>query len=126
MPTAFSDLSTESTVTTLAVGRGSNSHQVWVYNGTDQRREFTVEIGDPDAEPWYRRTYAVGPAANVAIDLRASRRYAVTVRVGDRAKTVAVPESRFDCNDSATDVVVRDDEIASRSISTSMDCGGLS
>jgi len=36
-----------------------------------------------------------------------------------------VLESQFDCNDSATDVVVREDEIKTQTISTSMSCGGL-
>jgi hypothetical protein len=126
VPTALPDLSADSTVAALAVGRGTNSHQVWVWNETGRRQAFEIEIGSgPDADPWFSRRYDLDADANLAIDLRESRAYAITVRVDGRAETVEVPESRFDCNDSATDVAVREDEIGTQTISTSMGCSGL-
>jgi hypothetical protein len=72
----------------------------------------------------FSRSYDLNADTNLAIDLRESRAYAITVRVDGRAETVEVPESRFDCNDSATDVVVREDEIKTSSIRTDIGCGG--
>lgn len=127
VPTAFPDLSGAATLTTLAVGRGSEHHQVWAWNATRASREVSVGIGgEPDAEPWFRETYALDAGANLAIDLREARQYVIRVSVGagEPETTVEVPESRFDCNDSATDVAVREDEIASQTISTQEACGG--
>lgn len=102
------------------------AHQVWVWNDTGRKQEVTVEIGDEsDSTPWFSRSYDLGTDANLAIDLRESRAYAITVRVDGRKRTVSVSESRFDCNDSATDIVVREDEIETSGITTDMDCGGL-
>ncbi|WP_137284742.1 hypothetical protein [Halorussus salinisoli] len=125
VPPAVTDLSADSTVTTLVVGRGSNPHQVWVWNETGETQELAIEIGKPDAAPWVRRSYDFGADANLAIDLRDARRYAVTVWVGGRERTVEIPEARFDCNDSATDVLVRGDEMETTGITTDMGCGGL-
>ncbi|NEU55726.1 hypothetical protein [Halorussus sp. MSC15.2] len=125
VPSAIHDLSANATVATLAVGRGSNHHQVWVWNATGRSREVSVEIGGAsDEELWFRERYALDADANLAIDLRESREYAITVGVGDRQKIVEVQKSQFDCNDSATDVAIRDDEIESQTISTAMGCGG--
>ncbi|NHN59956.1 MULTISPECIES: hypothetical protein [Halorussus] len=125
-PSAMPTLSAESTLTTLAVGRGGNNHPVTAWNVTDRSRDVALEIaGEGDAEPWFRGEYALDADTNLIVDLRDPRHYAVTVRVGERSKTVDVPKSRFDCNNSATDVAIREDGIESRSISTSMACGGL-
>ncbi|UPV75145.1 hypothetical protein M0R89_03525 [Halorussus limi] len=125
VPAAITDLSADATVATLAVGRGSDHHQVWVWNATERSREVTVGIaGGADAEPWFSKRYALDAGANLAIDLRESGDYAITVGLGDREKIVEVPESRFDCNESATDVAIRADRIESASISTSEGCGG--
>jgi hypothetical protein len=125
VPTVVPDLSVDPTVAALAVGRGSNHHQVWVWNEIGRRRAFEIEIGgSTDTDPWFSRSYDLNADTNLAIDLRESRAYAITVRVDGRAETVEVPESRFDCNDSATDVVVREDEIKTSSIRTDIGCGG--
>ncbi|MFC4447559.1 hypothetical protein [Halorussus aquaticus] len=125
VPSAIHDLSANATRATLAVGRGSQHHQVWIWNATGRSREVTLGIGGaPDEEPWFRERYALDADANLAIDLRESRKYAIAVEVGDRQKIVEVRKSQFDCNDSATDVAIRDDEMESQTISTAMGCGG--
>jgi len=125
VPTAFPELSTHEAVSTLAVGRGSEHHQVWVWNATDAGREVVLEIaGAADGEHWFRETYALDGGESLVVDLRESRRYAIRVGVGDRETTVEVPESQFDCNDSATDIAVRESDIENGTISTQMACGG--
>lgn len=97
-----------------------------MWNRTDERRKIAVSIGpDGSSEPWFERTYAFDAGSVLAIELRASRRYAIGVETGDRRKTVDVPRSRFDCNDSATDVLVGEQETKAQTISTSVDCGGF-
>ena len=124
-PSAMPDLSAESTAATLAVGRGGDHHPVWVWNVTDRNRDVAVEIGgEADAKPWFRGNYALDADANLVVDLRDPWNYAITVEVGERSETVKIPESWFDCNASATDVAIRGDGIESRSISTTMKCGG--
>ncbi|WP_435176178.1 hypothetical protein [Halorussus sp. AFM4] len=119
------DLSAESTLTTLAVGRGGENHPVTVRNATDRRRDVALEIGgEGDEKPWFREEYTLDTDTNLVVDLRDPRNYAIAVRVGERSETVEVPESRFDCNASATDVAIREDGLESRSISTAMACGG--
>ncbi len=123
VPTANPDLSANSTVMTLAVGRGSDHRQIWLWNETDRRLEVTVEIGGKaDAEPWFRKSYDLDADANLAIDLRESRDYAISVGVGDRTETVEVSESEFDCNASATDVAIRAEEFDTASIRTAQGC----
>src|SRR6056297_2814368 len=127
LPAMNLDGSIDATHATLVVGDGgSQGEQVRVWNGTDRSREILLEIGGtPDADPWFRRTSALASGANLAIDLRNARDYAISVATAERARTVEVPEPRVDCNDSATDVVVREDAIESRTISTQEGCGGL-
>lgn len=123
VPSAIPGLSAESTVAALAVGRGTNHHQVWVWNASGRSREVSLGIGgEDDGEPWFRESYALDTDANLVVDLRESRRYAITVQAGEQSETVEISESRFDCNASATDVAIRADGIESRSISTSMAC----
>lgn len=92
-------------------------------SSTAESREMLVEIGaSPDADPWFRRTYEFAPDDQLVIELRTSHEYAVSVEAGDATETVEVPESRFDCNDSATDVVVRTGEIETMGITTDGGC----
>jgi hypothetical protein len=99
---------------------------VWVRNDTGESRDVTVELADDtDADPWFSRRYDFERGARLVAELRSPRRYAVTIRAGDRAETVAVPKSRFDCNASATDVVVRESEMETFGITTDEGCGGL-
>jgi hypothetical protein len=98
-------------------------HQVWVRNGTENSREVLVEIGPTsDADPWFRRTYEIGPGAQLAVELRTPREYAVSVEAADAAETVEVSEDRFDCNDSAHDVVVREAKIETMGVTTEEGC----
>ena len=66
--------------------------------------------------------YDLALGAHLAFELREPRSYELTVRPGDREETVAVERDRFDCNDSATDVAVREDEIAHSTITTELAC----
>lgn len=118
---------TPSPFATLVVGEsGTQTHQVWVWNRTDDRRQIAVSVGpDESAEPWFARTYAFDAGSVLAIELRASRRYVIGVETVGREKTVDVPRSWFDCNDSATDVLVGEAETKVQTISTSMKCGDL-
>ena len=118
----------DSTHTTLVVGNGEDrDEQVWVWNETSVSRAVGIEIaGKSDAEPWFRETYDLAADANLAIDLREERDYAIRVRVGDREETVEYPESWFDCNATATDVVIRDEKFDVASVRTEKGCrGGL-
>ena len=124
-PSAMPNLSAESTAASLAVGRGGNHHPVWVWNASDRPRDLSLEIGGKgDEKRWFRGSYALDTATNLVVDLRDPWDYVITVRVGERSETVEIPKSRFDCNASATDVAIRDGGIESRSISTTMACGG--
>lgn len=127
VPATLVEFSEESVVTTLAVGDGGTSGEtVWIWNETDQRRKIAVELrGRSDADPWFRGSYDLDSGAGLALDLRTPRNYAISVGVDGREKTVTVPESRFDCNDSATDVALRAETIETQTVSTTMDCGGL-
>jgi len=121
---AFPDLHADSTLVTLAVGDGaSQDEQVWLWNETDRSLEVAVEIGgEAEAEPWFQQSYDLNADANLAIDLRESRDYAIAVGVGDRTETVEYPESWFDCNDTATDVVLRAEKFDVASIKTDQGC----
>ena len=127
VPATLVAFSEEAVVTTLAVGDGGASGEtVWVWNETGQRREMTVELGgESDPNPWLSGTYGLDSGSGLALDLRTPRNYAIAVGVDGRTETVTVPESQFDCNDSATDVAVRPETIETQTISTTMGCGGL-
>ncbi|WP_128476490.1 hypothetical protein [Halorussus pelagicus] len=123
VPTANPDLSANSTVTTLAVGRGSDHRQVWLWNETDRNLEVAVEISrEGDGEPWFQQSYDLDTDVNLAIDLRESRDYAITVGVPDRTETVEISKSEFDCNASVTDVAIRATEFDTASIKTTEGC----
>ncbi|UPW01223.1 hypothetical protein M0R88_03740 [Halorussus gelatinilyticus] len=123
---AVPSLHADSTRATLVVGdEGDRDEQVWVWNETGEKRTVSIEIGgSAGAEPWFRERYDLAAGANLAIDLREKRDYAIRVSVGDRTKTVEYPESRFDCNATATDVVIRDGKFEVASIQTTEGCGG--
>lgn len=127
VPATLVEFSEGSVGTTLVVGDGEASGEtVWVWNETGQRRETTVELGgESDPNPWFSGTYGLDSGSGLVFDLRTPRNYAISVGVDDRSKTVTVPKSRFDCNDSATDVVVRAKTIETQTISTTAGCGGL-
>ncbi|WP_135853771.1 hypothetical protein [Halorussus salinus] len=123
---ANSTLYADSTHATLVVGDGEDrDEQIWVWNETGESRSVAIEIGgSADAKPWFRETYDLAAEANLAIDLREERDYAIRVRVGDRSETVEYPKSWFDCNATATDVVIRDEKFDVASVTTEKGCGG--
>lgn len=137
--TPLSDESADPAFATLLVGnrggfhlRERNPHQVWMRNETGERRKLTIDLADDsDADPWFRRTYDADPGTRLVVELRRVRSYALTIRTdygretSIRQETVEVPASRFDCNASATDVVVRESEIESMAATTDEGCGGL-
>ncbi|WP_158055532.1 hypothetical protein [Halorussus halophilus] len=108
----------------LVVGEGSNqTHQVWVWNRTDGDREIGVRIG-PEDGPWFEQSFDFVAEDALAIDLRPAREYELGVQVEGREKEVTVEKSQFDCNESATDVLVKKTETTTQTISTQMGCGG--
>ena len=132
--TPLTDESAAPAFATLVVGeRGASLGerkpvQVWVRNDTDERREVRFELAenaDADADPWFARTYDFDPGAQFVVELRTPGEYAATVRVGDRAQTVEVPKSWFDCNDSAMEAVVREEKIETTGITTGEGCASF-
>ena len=123
---ANSTLYADSTHATLVVGDGDDrDEQVWVWNETGGSRAVAIEIaGSGDGEPWFRESYDLAADANLAVDLREERDYAIRVRVGDRSETVEYPKSWFDCNATATDMVIRDGKFDVASVRTDQGCGG--
>lgn len=97
---------------------------------------FFGRAGSPSAPP-SRAVYPgqwsateVREESGQTVELRTSGGYAVTVRAGDRSEaaeganeeTVEVPESWFDCNDSAMEAVIREGEIEKTGITTDEGC----
>ena len=127
--TPLTDETADPAFATLVVGeRGfhlgeKKPHQVWVRNGTEKSRDLLVEVGPTaDADPWFRRNYDFAPGARLAVELRTPREYAISVEAADAGETIEVAESRFDCNDSAHDVVVRNGEIETVGVATDQGC----
>lgn len=97
-------------------------HQIWVWNDTDdEEREIAVALTAGEATV-LDETREFPARAALAIELADPRPYELTVRAGDRERTVEIPRSRFDCNRSATDVIVRSDEISDTTITTELAC----
>lgn len=102
-------------------GNHYQTPHVWAWNLTGDARAMAVSVGTGDAQ--LRKIEAEFPAgAPLAVAFRDRRAYEVTVRVGDRERTVAVERDRFRCNATGTDVQVRPDEIEAGTVSTSMAC----
>ncbi|WP_135823983.1 hypothetical protein [Halorussus ruber] len=96
-------------------------HQVWVWNDTDAEREITLALSTGGTTV-LDETVAFRARAALGIELAEPRPYELTVSEGDREKVVEIPRSRFDCNDSVTDVAVQREEIAEFTITTEMAC----
>lgn len=123
VPRVFSE-GTPPPISTLVVGEGTNqTHQVWVWNRTEERRAIELRIG-PESDPWFEQSYEFDADDSLAIDLRTAREYEMFVTVGDRETRVRVEKSDFDCNESATDVLVKKTETVTQTISTDAGCGG--
>jgi hypothetical protein len=94
---------------------------VWVWNLTGD--PTTIEVAVATGGTRLHRVETEFPAgAPLAVVFYERRAYDVTVRVGDREKSVSVDSDRFRCNATGTDVQVRPDAIESETISTSMAC----
>ena len=96
-------------------------HGVWVWNDTDAALTVRLEL-TADGTTVLDDEYEFDPYANLALELRAPRNYELIVRAGNREETVEISRSRIDCNDSATDVAIRNDEIETQSITTDLAC----
>lgn len=92
---------------------------MWVWNDTDAALSVNLVL-TADGATVLNDEYEFDADANLALELRAPRSYELTVRAGDREKTV--PLSHTDCNDSATDVVIRDDGIEYSTTTTELAC----
>lgn len=94
-------------------------HGAWVWNDTDAA--LSVELAlTADGATVLDDEYEFDAYANLAFELWAPSGYELTVRTDGRGETV--PLSHVDCNDSATDVVIRDDEIEYSTTTTELAC----
>lgn len=113
----------------LAVGSRENvsnpndnkPHVLAVWNATDEATTVKLAL-TADGQTILDDQYEFESGANIAIELREPGRYELVVRAGDREEVATVERGRFDCNDSATDVAIRDHEIESGWITTEMAC----
>lgn len=96
-------------------------HALWLWNDTDQSRavEFSLSAGRTTL---LDETFEIPARTPLGVELRDPRRYEWTVRNDGREETGTIPRSQFDCNHSATDVLVREDELKEMTITTEMWC----
>ncbi|EJN57022.1 hypothetical protein [Halogranum rubrum] len=107
-------------------------HQVWVWNDADEAHDLTLTLSNARGTI-VERTVSFEANSKLVVVLQVPSAYEFTVAVKgegageiDASETVEIPFSQFDCNDSATDVVVRDDgSIESSSVTTEMACTAL-
>ncbi|SEW27415.1 hypothetical protein [Halobacterium jilantaiense] len=98
-------------------------HCVWVWNATDRERELTVGF-ETDANTVFERSLTFAPDACAGFVLFTPAAYTVAVEGGDWRETTTVEASWFDCNASATDVVVAEGgRLDVGSVMQSMYCG---
>ena len=100
-------------------------HGVQVVNDADETRELRVVVNRA-GERLLDRIFDVPAGRRVELVLNEPDRYEVAVGVDGRlGDTVGVSRSRFDCNDSSTEVSVDGDgEVASTTVSTLVACPG--
>ncbi|WP_158055531.1 hypothetical protein [Halorussus halophilus] len=97
-------------------------HLFAVWNDTES--SLSVELALTSNETTLlEQSVELDSGQQVPIELREPRRYELVVRADGREKTVTVPRSQLDCNDSATDVLVRPEEVVVGSVTTDMGCG---
>jgi hypothetical protein len=102
-------------------------HQVWLWNGGDAPRTGTFVVTVP-AGTVLEASVEIPSGDGVAVVFRRPAAYTVTFDEGGNGADallarVAVDPDRFDCNDSATDVVVASDGTTERStVSTELAC----
>ncbi len=107
------------------VGDDHRPHQVWLWNGGDAPRRGRLVVTVP-AGTVLEESVEIPPDDGVAVVFRRPAAYTVAFEEdGADAPLVQIdvdPE-RFDCNDSATDVVVTSDGTTERStVSTELAC----
>jgi hypothetical protein len=99
-------------------------HCVWVWNATDRERELAVAF-ETDANTVFERSLTFTPDACAGFVLFTPAAYTVAVEGGDWRETTTVAASWFDCNASATDIVVADDgHLEVGSVTQEMGCSG--
>lgn len=96
-------------------------HVLAVWNATGEALTVELEL-TADVETILDDRYEFESGASLAIELREPGRYELAVHAGDREEVATVERGRFDCNDSATDVAIRDDEIETGWITTELAC----
>lgn len=96
-------------------------HGFWVWNDTDEARTVEVSL-TTGGTTLLDDAYEIPAGEPLGVELREPRAYEWTVREGDRQRSEDVPRSQFDCNDSATDVIVRESEIERLTITTELAC----
>ena len=96
-------------------------HHVWVWNATEETR--TIEFAlTTDGGTLFEQSTSFEPGTALAVVLREPRKYELSVTAGELEGTVTVERSRFDCNESATDVVVSANQVKTGTVSQSMAC----
>lgn len=129
VPNALAVGSNEEPLLSLAVGSrinvsnpdDSKPHIAQVWNDTDGTLSVELEL-TADGVTLLDETYEFDADANLAIEFRQPSNYELTVRADDHEKLVEIHRGRFDCNDSATDVAIRGNEIEHSTVTTSMAC----
>lgn len=98
-------------------------HCVWVWNGTESRRELTLDL-ELAAGDVFSRTFDFASESSGGVVLFTPAEYTVAVSGPNWRQTVSIPDSRFDCNASATDVVVVEPgQLNHGTVTTDMECG---
>jgi hypothetical protein len=119
---------------TAWVDDSHHAHQVWLWNGSTSTWTGTVELAIPTGGI-LTESVALSAADAVAFRFREPASYTLTltsaaetvetdrVAASDSPIQVVVDPERFDCNDSATDVVFDNDGVVDQStISTELAC----
>lgn len=96
-------------------------HGFWVWNDTDETQTVEVTLAT-GGTTLLDDAYEIPVREALGVELREPRAYEWTVRHGDREKAEDIPRRQFDCNRSATDVIVRDAEIKRMTITTELAC----
>lgn len=108
-----------------ALPRDVHPHYVVTENQRDGEQEITMRVQDRHStEPVIHETLQF-PAQGIAqIQIAAPSTYEVAITTSGEPTKFSVPQSTFDCNDSATGVYVHSDgEIKHTYITTEMACG---
>ncbi|GAA0206378.1 hypothetical protein GCM10009000_020870 [Halobacterium noricense] len=99
-------------------------HYVVVENQQNSGRQIALRVQDEKASQPAIDTELQFPSQGIAqIGIMAPSAYETSITVSDETTGLTVPQSAFDCNDSATGVYVQPDEGVEHSfVSTAMGC----